>query len=632
MTSDFDGLRVVTFESRRADEMARLIERHGGEAICAPSMREVPVDPAPARAFAEKLFAGEYDMVILLTGVGTRRLVEAVDDKRLVEALDQVKLVARGPKPVAALRELGLKPDVTVPEPNTWRDILTMLDAEAPVQGRRVAVQEYGIANEQLLDELRQRGAQVDAVTVYQWALPEDLAPLQSAIERINAGEVDVAMFTSATQAHHLLQVGDADALRAAMKRVCIASVGPVATENIELLGMKVDYEPNGPHMTNLVRETLRRAGDLLDKKRRAAANGVDTNTWRRIDMDWTGETRTIGDSVFMKACRREPTPYTPIWLMRQIGRYQREYYKWKGNESFVNLPPDISAELTLMAVERLGVDAAIILADLLPIIMPLGFELAYVKGVGPVIANPARSADDIDRMIGADAGELQYVYDALTIVRKALRPDIALIGFCGAPFTVASYIVEGGKSSDYAHTKALMRDDPAAWHKLMTRLVNISSDYLRRQIAAGADALQVFDSWVGTLTPDEYQQYVQPHVAELIAAAPPGVPVIHFATDCEPLLPYIKDAGSSVIGLDHRVNLAQTWAMLGEDVAVMGNLDPSVLKSSSSQIKAAAQAVLDQAAGRPGHIFNLGHGISPDTPYEHVAELVAIVHELSAR
>jgi uroporphyrinogen decarboxylase len=573
-------------------------------------------------------------MLILLTGVGTRKLVEAVDDRdRLIESLGKIKLVARGPKPTAALREIGLKPDIIVPQPNTWQDILTTLDAQSPVDGLRVAVQEYGISNEKLLQGLTDRGAQVDPVTVYQWALPEDLEPLNNAIEKIIAGEVDVAMFTSATQVHHLMQVGDGETLRKALKRVCIASVGPVATENIELLGLKVDYEPNAPHMTHLVRETSRRAIDLLDKKRRAADNGIDTNLWRRIDMDWAGDSRTIDDSVFMKACRREKVPFTPIWLMRQIGRYQRDYRKWKGNESFVNLPPDIAAELTLMAVERLGVDAAIILADLLPIIIPMGFHLEYVKGVGPVIDNPVRSRADLDRIIDSDASELQYVYDALSMVRKSLRPDIALIGFCGAPFTVASYIIEGGKSSDYANTKSLMRSDETAWHDLMQCLVKISSDYLARQIDAGADAVQVFDSWVGTLKPEEYQRYVQPHVAQLIGSVKKtGTPVIHFATDCTDLLPLIKETGCDIVGVDWRINLDDAWSLLGSDLAIMGNLDPQVLLEPSSQIRAAAKAVLDQADGRLGHIFNLGHGISPDMPFEHVAELVAIVHELSRR
>ncbi len=632
MICNFDGLRVVTFESRRADEMCDLIERHGGTAVSAPSMREAPVDPAPARAFAEKLYAGGIDMVILLTGVGTRRLVEAIDDRdRFVDALRQVKTVARGPKPVAALRELDLKADVIVPEPNTWQDILTTLDTQCPVDGLRVAVQEYGMPNEALLDALRQRGAAVESVPVYQWALPEDLGPLNSAIAQILAGEIDVAMFTSATQAHHLAQVADTDALRDAMKRVCIASVGPIATENIESLGMKVDYEPNSTHMTHLVRETSRRAGDLLDKKRRAADNGVDTNAWRRFDMDWTGDARTITDSVFMKACRGEPTPHAPIWLMRQIGRYQREYHKWKRDLMFIDLPPDIAAELTLMSTERLGVDAAIILADLLPIVIPLGFNLEYVKGVGPVIHNPLRDRADLDRVRHVDAADMEYVYEALRLVRRALRPDIALIGFCGAPFTVASYIIEGGKSSQYAHTKSLMRGDEATWHALMERLVATSIDYLNRQIDAGANVVQVFDSWVGALGPDDYRQYVLPHTRALIEGAKQGVPVIHFGTGNPALLPLYKEAGGDVIGVDWRADLADAWALLGEDTPVMGNLDPTVLLTTPAQIRDAAQVVLDKAAGRPGHIFNLGHGILPGTPFEHAAELVAFVQAQSA-
>jgi uroporphyrinogen decarboxylase len=640
MISDFAGKTVVTLESRRTDDMVRLIEQHGGVAIAAPSMREAKIDNNDAATrFADTLLAGEVHITILLTGVGTRMLIDAVSDRdAFLAALAKTTIVTRGPKPVAVLREVGIKPDVVVPEPNTWRDLLVALDKHGSLDAKRIAVQEYGMSNTMLLDGLRERGARVTAVPVYRWELPEDVKPLRDAIAKMVAGDVDVLLVTSATQAEHLFKVADnANALRAALCNVLVGSVGPIASEGLEAQGVAADYEPDSPHMAPLVQQTARVSAWLLDKKRTAHRHGIDTNAWRRIDMHWPpppdGYERTIADSVFMKACRREPTPYTPVWLMRQIGRYQREYHKWKKELGFVNLPADIAAELTLMSIDRLNVDAAIILADILPVIVPMGLHLEYVKGVGPVIDNPVRGKADLSRIAErADAGELQYVYDAVRMTRKSLQPDKALIGFCGSPFTIASYAIEGGKSSQYVHTKSLMRSDEATWHELMQRMVRVLIDYLNAQIDAGANAVQIFDSWAGTLGPDEYARYVQPHIKTLIEGVTPGTPVINFATGNPALLPLMKAAGGDVIGLDWRVDLAEAWQLLGDDVAVMGNLDPTVLYLSPAHIRTAAQAVLDKAAGRPGHIFNLGHGIMKDMDGQRVAELVDAVHELSGK
>jgi uroporphyrinogen decarboxylase len=652
MSTNYQGLRVVSFESRRAAETAELIARHGGVATSAPSMREAPLDHHPeAVEFAQRLTAGDIDVVVLLTGVGTNMLARAVEPvcprERFAAALKGVVTVARGPKPVAALRELGLRPTHLVPEPNTWEDLLALLDQKQPVGGKRVAVQEYGKSNGRLLAGLRDRGADVFRVPIYQWALPHDLGPLRAAIEAIIAGDIDVALFTSATQVDHLFQVADQDgksaALRDALRGVCIGSIGPVASEAIAEAGLTVDYEPDSPHLANLVRETARRGRDLLTKKHVAAAQGIDTNAWRRIDMVWAKPSGvvtgvpTIGDSVFMKACRLEPVPYTPVWLMRQAGRYQAEYRKIRKGASLIELckSPRLAAEVTLMAVERLGVDAAIIFSDILLVIESMGFQLEYAKGEGPVIHNPLHDRRDLDRVKAGDARELDFVYEAVRLTRRALRPDVALIGFCGAPFTIASYVVEGGKSSHYIATKTLMHNDPATWHAFIEKLTELLVGYLNGQIDAGADAVQVFDSWVGALSPDDYRAYVLPHMKRLfegVARAHPATPTIHFGTGNPALLPLMKEAGGSVIGLDWRVDLADAWAMLGHDTAVMGNLDPIVLYASTSEIRRQTRAILEKAAGRPGHIFNLGHGILPDMSPEHVAELVDAVRELSAR
>ena len=334
-----------------------------------------------------------------------------------------------------------------------------------------------------------------------------------------------------------------------------------------------------------------------------------------------------------MRACRREPVPYTPIWLMRQAGRYMREYREVRAKTTFLELckNPALAAEVTVTAVERLGVDAAIIFADILLILEPLGIELEFAAGEGPVIHNPVRQPSDVDRLHELeDAGALAFVYEAIKHTRSALKPDIPLIGFCGAPFTLASYMTEGGGSKNYVHTKRLMYNDPGAWHTMMSLVSRALVKYLNAQIAAGAQAVQLFDSWVGCLSPDDYREFVLPHTQSVIRNVTPGVPVIHFGTGTAALLELMREAGGDVIGLDWRVRLDEGWRRIGHDVAAMGNLDPVTLFAKPDVLREQAKRILDQAEGRVGHIFNLGHGILPETPVENVIALVEMVHEMS--
>src|SRR5262245_8399057 len=337
-----------------------------------------------------------------------------------------------------------------------------------------------------------------------------------------------------------------------------------------------------------------------------------------------------LARSPFLKACRRESTDVTPIWLMRQAGRYMAEYRDLRSRVPFLALckRPELATEVTVTAAERLGVDAAILFADILLILEPLGFQLEFSKGEGPVIHNPVRSGADVDRIRPfADTAPLGYVFQAVRSIRAALRPDLPLIGFAGAPFTLACYAIEGGSSRHYEQAKLFMYTDPGAWDALMERLADATAMYLNAQAAAGAQALQVFDSWVGTLSPADYRCFVQPHMARLFSRLDPSVPVIHFGTDTGSLLELQRDAGGSVIGLDWRVGLDAAWDRLGDGVAVQGNLDPAILLSSPAEIPAQARPILAEAAGRPGHIFNLGHGILPTTPVDNVLALVDFVH-----
>src|SRR5882672_1402507 len=466
----FDGLLVGAFESRLAAEMSRLIEAHGGRPMVAPSMREIPLEEnREAFDFGDRLLAGHWDVLILLTGVGLKTLVTALETRhpreRIVEALGRVTRVCRGPKPVAALKALGLSPGITVPEPNTWMELLRTLDDKAPVRGRRVAVQEYGISNLELLQGLKERGAEVARVPVYRWALPHDLGPLKATLQAIAAGQVPVILFTNANQVENVMQVardgGLDERVRAALARGVVASVGPIASESLRNHGIPVDLEPSHPKMGPLVREASLRCHDILKEKTGGPASGGPESaegarstaaaTPRGTAAREGAVPRTardqdaLRDSPFMRACRREPVPVTPIWLMRQAGRYMREYRQVRAQRSFLDIcrDPDLVTQVTVYAVERLGVDAAIIFADLLLPVLGTGLGLAYNKGEGPSIDPPLRTPEDVDRLREPDLEEsVGFVFEAIRRTRRALPPHVPLLGFAGAPFTMASYMI----------------------------------------------------------------------------------------------------------------------------------------------------------------------------------------------
>ena len=338
----------------------------------------------------------------------------------------------------------------------------------------------------------------------------------------------------------------------------------------------------------------------------------------------------------FLRACRREPVDATPIWLMRQAGRYMAEYRALRRDHTMLEAigTPEIAAEITLQPIEAFDLDAAIIFSDILPPLIGMGLPLEFVKGVGPRIERPLRTTRDIDLLATPPAEAIMPgTLEAIRLVKAALAPrGIPLIGFAGAPFTLASYAVEGGGSKNYRWTKSFMYAEPAAWKRLMTKLVTVIADYLVKQAKAGADALQVFDSWAGALGRSDYERYVLPYnrmLFERIRRA--GKPVIHFSTGTSGYLDAVASAGGDVIGVDWRPPLDEAWARIGPDRAVMGNLDPVTLFGPWRELKAHADDVLDRAAGRPGHVFNLGHGILPETPVENVRRLVDYVHERTA-
>jgi len=343
----------------------------------------------------------------------------------------------------------------------------------------------------------------------------------------------------------------------------------------------------------------------------------------------------TMSTHPFLAACRREKTPYTPVWLMRQAGRYMEEYRKLRAEHGFLELckKPDLAAEITVKPVELLGVDAAILFADILLPLEPMGVGLEYTKGDGPVIHHTVSSRTQVEQLLEFDPQEaLAFVFEAVRKTCAALDGKVPLIGFAGAPFTLASYLVEGGSSRNYLKTKKLIYSNPGAWRGLMERLSSVTAEYLNAQIAAGAEAVQLFDSWAGCLSPDDYERFVLPHTRASIAGLTRGIPVIHFSTGTGGFLKSVRAAGGDVIGVDWRINLDAAWDDLGPDVGIQGNLDPAALLASPKEIRRRVTEILTRVGGRPGHIFNLGHGVLPETPVENVRAMVEAVHELSSR
>ncbi len=340
-------------------------------------------------------------------------------------------------------------------------------------------------------------------------------------------------------------------------------------------------------------------------------------------------------NDTFLRACRREPTDTTPVWFMRQAGRYMAEYRAIRAHHSLLEIcrQPELAAEVTLQPVNRIEVDAAILFSDLLLPLEPLGIPFDFVKGEGPAIERPVRCAADVGRLRPFEPREeLEHVLLTIRLVRRELEGRVPLIGFAGAPFTLASYAIEGGASRAFALTKGLMYSEPEVWHELCELLADVVADYLLAQIEAGAQAVQLFDSWVGALSDRDYREFALPHTKRIMdAVADAGVPVIHFGTGTATLLEAMAEAGGDVVGVDWRVPLDEAWERIGADRAVQGNLDPTLLLGPVHRLLDGADAVLQQAGGRPGHIFNLGHGILPETPVEHVQALARFVHARSA-
>ncbi len=458
------------------------------------------------------------------------------------------------------------------------------------------------------------------------------MTPLLAAVQSLLAGQVDFLLLTNTAQIDHLLQMVPDPwrelELRRALTRGVVVSIGPTTSARLRELQVFPDLEVFPNKLEQLVAQAAEHGLDLLSKKREHAT---------RLELRLTDDARyskeererALLDSDFYRACRRQSVRRTPVWLMRQAGRYMTEYQLLRQGKSFLDFckDPELTSEATLGAVERLGVDAAILFSDILPIIEPMGMGLTYRELEGPIIGNPLRSRMDIEKLRPVvPEADLPFVLTTVREVRRRLHPKIPLIGFSGAPFTLASYMIEGRGSRNYLPTKILMGEDPQAWHLLMEKLSDAVAIYLQAQIAAGCQVLQIFDSWVGCLSPSAYREYVFPHMQRLFLQLPKEVPVVHFGTGNATILPLMKQAGGSVMGLDWRMPISETWDQLGE-VAIQGNLDPVLLFAEPKVFLGEAERILREVGGRPGFIFNVGHGILPETPVDHVMTLIDFVH-----
>ena len=642
MDDTFHGAAILSFESRQADTMARNIALHGGLPVSAPCLQEVPFLASPdAEAFSRRLLGGEIDVFIFMTGVGTRILLDLLSSgssaENVTQAIRRTTVVARGPKPILALRERGIPATITVPEPNTWAEVVQAIDfsgRSAGLDGRTVAIQEYGSSNRRLIQALEQRGARVIPVAAYRWALPEDTGPLLEGIRRLIAGEIRAVLFTNAEQVRQLVGFAAEKEmeipLREAMKKTVVSSIGPNTSDALMEHGLCVDFESSHPKMGILVSELASRLGSLTQSKGEKPQTRLSPRA-REV----SGSPRDRRESPFLKACRREEAGVTPIWLMRQAGRYMKEYQEIRRKVPFLELckNKELVAEVTVHAAKKIKADAAILFSDILVVVEPLGLGLEYTAQDGPVISGQVASLADVDRLAEIEPEEsLRFVFDSVRLTRASLDPKVPLIGFSGAPFTLASYVIEGGSSKSFFNTKKLMITDPGAWNALMEKISRGLVKYLNGQIEAGADAVQLFDSWVGCLAPEDYRRFVLPHTRSVIRGIRPGVPVIHFGTGTAGFLSEMREAGGDVIGVDFRVRLDEAWQCIGHDASIQGNLDPVVLCGPTSEIRRRVKEILNQAANRPGHIFNLGHGVLPYTPVENVIALVEMVHELSRR
>lgn len=631
---DFNQLKVVSFESRMALPSVKMIEKLGGIAISAPTLKEVPLEKVDhIFDIYEKIKNGKIDYLVFFTGVATRGflkvLTQKFDKQEVINTLNQnTKIVIRGPKPEAVCKMNQINIDFIAEAPNTWREIIDCLNSE-DLNQKQIAILEYGISNQDFINSLENLGSTIIKVPIYKWALPDDLEPLKKAILQIINHDIDLALFTSASQVDHLIQVardiGKELELRKGFYQTAIFSIGPVASEKLRYHQLFADYEVEDHKLEVLINDMATYGQKILTEKRKRYDRSeiyVENNQVSSAHYQ---------DSLFMRALRKEKVERPPIWLMRQAGRYMAEYQCSRRGKEFLEVckNPELCTEITLTAVERLRLDAAIIFSDILPILEVMGINLHYAEGHGPVLRPTLELPSQVGKLKSPDIkNDLSFVFEAISLTRNQLNPNIPLLGFSGAPFTLASYLIEGGGSKNYINTKNFMRNNPSAWQDLMNLLSEAIIEYLKAQFQSGAQAVQLFDSWAGILPVNEYEKFVLPYSKKIIDEVSPIIPVIHFGSFTFDQLPLIKKAGGQAISLDWKLDFIKSWDLLGNDFAIQGNLDPTLLYSSPDYFIPLLNQFLEKVGDRRGFLFNLGHGILPKTPVDHVIQFIEAVKD----
>ena len=633
-TNHLPGMNLaVLIDDQVDDQTIRQIRSITSTTSVYDAAVEFPKSDARLKNIANRLLTGEIDVVVFLTVAALDQFVSIcstnVSREQLLNTMKDIKTVAVGPLIAERMQNFGIQPTVELAKSRSWRDVLLALESKLHLPNMLVAV-ENGPDIYSLSAGLEARGASVVRIDSLAFERVDPSSSEQDLLDAIEDRQLDAILLPNplvAARFSHLIHHRDRKTIRENFRDLVVLAMGNDTAQLLQGRGMASDVVISDELETQLPGDIRVMHGAKVPREELAELAELAESTMDK-DALWY-------DNPFMRAIRMEPNDVVPVWMMRQAGRYMKEYRAVREKVGFLELcrNSQLCSEVMCTAVEKLGVDAAIIFSDLLVILEPMGCDLEFVKGGGPVIHNPIRESADIDRIKPLESIEpLEYVMETVRQTRKDLPPNMPLIGFAGAPFTLASYMIEGGSSRNYEKTKTLMYTDPGAWRALMLRLVDSIILYLEGQAAAGAQCLQLFDSWAGCLGYDDYVQFVHPYVDKIIDRVSRKAPIINFATANPALLPLLADTNANVIGIDWRIRLDEAWSTVGFDRAVQGNLDPVVLFSDVSNIRLQVQNVLNQAAGRPGHIFNLGHGILPQTPVENAIALVDAVHELSQK
>ena len=617
--------RTPIFVTESAAALQILLDEAGCERAVISQVDFQTNNASHSNLVGELLTAG-IDAILFMSASGVRDFIEntaaTTQRQRLLHALQDCQLISGSTLATQTLLEYGLQPTLSKDALPNWRASLAWLSSQASLSHAQLAM-ESTLQDSALVAGLERCGVLVDFLfgdRPSDTELNLDEQSLSSAILVVTSIETAKAIcaLPIATRLTNRQEEGH-----------IVVALGSETADFLTQNGIEIAWSSDAPTSAETLKELLTQTHSISAEK-------------QKLIMNMSGPMAPANDrnapwynSPFMKACRGEATDVTPIWMMRQAGRYMSEYREVRSKVSFLDLcaNPKLCSEVMCTAVDRLGVDAAIIFSDLLPMLVPMGCDLEFVKGDGPVIHNPVRSAADVDRIKALESNDaLHFVMETVTQTRTDLPADMPLIGFSGAPFTLASYMIEGGSSRNYAHAKSLMFSDRGAWDALMQKLTESIVIYLQGQIDAGAQCVQLFDSWAGCLNTQHYREYSLPWVQQIIERLPAEVPVINFGTGNTELLPLYADTKASVVGVDWRVPLDEAWQRIGHDRSVQGNLDPTILLTDPDTIRQHAKQVLDQAQGRAGHIFNLGHGILPMTPVDNAIALVDAVHELSRK